>query len=456
MAKSKVSFFCQNCGSQHSKWMGQCDKCGEWNTIVEEMVSISKSPSWQNSATSASAKKNKSSAKPINTLRADESMRLASGNSELDRVLGGGFVEGSVTLMGGEPGIGKSTLMLQVALNRTGKVLYISGEESEQQVQLRAQRIGIHNNDCYLLAETRTQHIFKQIEEVQPRLVIVDSVQTLHSELIDSTPGSVSQIRQCTSELIQYAKETDTPIVLIGHITKDGNIAGPKILEHMVDTVLQFEGDRQHIYRILRAQKNRFGSTAEIGIYEMQGAGLKGVLNPSETLISKREVALSGNSIAATIEGIRPMLIEVQALVSTAVYGTPQRSTTGFDARRLNMLLAVLEKRSGFHLASKDVFLNITGGIRVDDPAIDLAVIAAVLSSTEDMPITDKACFAAEVGLSGELRPVSRAEQRIIEAEKMGFEKIYLSSYNKIKTDKYTIEVILCSKIEEIFRALFG
>ena len=325
-----------------------------------------------------------------------------------------------------------------------------------KQVQLRAQRIGIHNNDCYLLAETRTQHIFKQIEEVQPRLVIVDSVQTLHSELIDSTPGSVSQIRQCTSELIQYAKETDTPIVLIGHITKDGNIAGPKILEHMVDTVLQFEGDRQHIYRILRAQKNRFGSTAEIGIYEMQGAGLKEVLNPSETLISKREVALSGNSIAATIEGIRPMLIEVQALVSTAVYGTPQRSTTGFDARRLNMLLAVLEKRSGFHLASKDVFLNITGGIRVDDPAIDLAVIAAVLSSTEDMPITDKACFAAEVGLSGELRPVSRAEQRIIEAEKMGFEKIYLSSYNKIKTDKYTIEVILCSKIEEIFRALFG
>lgn len=451
--KPKTTFFCQSCGAQHNKWMGQCNRCGEWNTIVEEVLSTTKTPAWQttNAAATSSAK-----AKPISAFVADKNQRFSSSDAELDRVLGGGIVQGSVILMGGEPGIGKSTLMLQVALKLGLKVLYVSGEESEQQVQLRAQRIGISNQQCYLLSATQTQQIFQQVALVEPDLVIVDSVQTLHSELIDSTPGSVSQIRQCASELIQFAKESDTPIVLIGHITKDGQLAGPKILEHMVDTVLQFEGDRHHVYRILRAHKNRFGSTAEIGIYEMFGEGLREVSNPSEILISKREHALSGNAVAATLEGIRPMLIEIQALVSTAVYGTPQRSTTGFDTRRLNMLLAVLEKRCGFRLGSKDVFLNVTGGIRVDDPALDLAVVASILSSNEDIPLTEKSCFAAEVGLSGEIRPVSRVEQRISEAEKMGFEAIYISSHNKLDPGKYAIKVKACSRIEEVFEQLFG
>jgi DNA repair protein RadA/Sms len=451
--KNKTSFFCQNCGAQHNKWMGQCNRCGEWNSIVEEVTSSTRTPAWQNTS---SSKTTPVSAKPIQQYVPDKNQRFSSADQEFDRVLGGGIVRGSVLLMGGEPGIGKSTLMLQVALKLNMKVLYVSGEESEQQVQLRAQRIGIKNQQCYLLSATQTQQIFKQIQAVEPDLVVVDSIQTLHSELIDSTPGSVSQIRQCASELIQFAKESDTPLVLIGHITKDGQLAGPKILEHMVDTVLQFEGDRHHVYRILRAHKNRFGSTAEIGIYEMFGEGLREVHNPSELLLSKRDESLSGNAIAATLEGIRPMLIEIQALVSSAVYGTPQRSTTGFDARRLNMLLAVLEKRCGFHLGSKDVFLNITGGIKVDDPALDLAVIAAILSSNQDMPLTEKSCFAAEVGLSGEIRPVARIDQRIAEAEKMGFETIYVSSHNKTNKGKYAIRVLECGRIEEVFESLFG
>lgn len=452
--KIKSSFFCQNCGTQHNQWMGQCNRCNEWNTIVEELVSTTSTQTpWKNDT----AKKEKSSkAHLIHTLHTDESNRFPTSNNELDRVLGGGLVQGSVTLMGGEPGIGKSTLMLQVALKLKAKCLYVSGEESEQQVKLRAERIGIENTNCYLLTATLTQDIFQQIASTTPDVIVIDSIQTLHSNLLDSSPGSVSQIRQCASEFIQYAKQSGIPLILIGHITKDGNLAGPKILEHMVDTVLQFEGDRHHVYRILRALKNRFGSTAEIGIYEMQGAGLREVANPSEVLISKRDDDLSGNAIASTLEGIRPMLIEIQALVSTAVYGTPQRSTTGFDTRRLNMLLAVLEKRCGFRLGSKDVFLNITGGIRVDDPAIDLAVIAAILSSSEDIALPPKVSFAAEVGLSGEVRPVARIEQRIIEAEKMGLNQIFVSSHNKLNTGKFGIKVIACGKIEEVFNHLFG
>tara|TARA_R110002096_G_scaffold431885_1_gene647672 strand:+ start:78753 stop:80126 length:1374 start_codon:yes stop_codon:yes gene_type:complete len=453
-SKTKTAFFCQNCGTQHSKWLGQCNSCQEWNSIVEEVISNTSNPTaWQspNSGIKKSVKAHK-----IDRLQTDENQRFSSLNGELDRVLGGGIVQGSVILIGGEPGIGKSTLMLQISLNLGVKCLYISGEESEQQVKLRAERIGIKNQDCYLLTATKSQEIFQQITLTEPDIVIIDSIQTLHSQVLDSTPGSVSQIRQCASEFIQFAKETNTPVILIGHITKDGNLAGPKILEHMVDTVLQFEGDRHHVYRILRAHKNRFGSTAEIGIYEMQGSGLKEVLNPSEILISKRDEHLSGNAIASSLEGIRPMLVEIQALVSSAVYGTPQRSTTGFDARRLNMLLAVLEKRCGFRLGAKDVFLNITGGIKIDDPAIDLAVIAAILSSSEDMPLPSKVCFAAEVGLSGEIRPVARMEQRISEAEKMGLNQIFISSHNKIKPGNFAIEVIACGKIEEVFQRLFG
>ncbi len=457
--KPKTVYLCQNCGAQHSKWMGQCPRCAAWNTIVEEVAESRPSP-WKSAAvkaaTSATAASGRHSAKALTEISADDSQRIPTLDAELDRVLGGGMVAGSVTLLGGEPGIGKSTLMLQTALQLPLKCLYVSGEESERQVQLRAQRIGIKNEECYILTATNTQEIFKQIELTEPEIVVVDSVQTLHSQLIESSPGSVSQIRQCAAELIQFAKETETPVFLIGHITKEGHIAGPKILEHMVDTVLQFEGDRHHIYRLLRAHKNRFGSTAELGIYEMLGEGLRQVANPSEILISRKDEDLSGNAVAATVEGIRPMLIEIQALVSTAVYGTPQRSTTGFDVRRLNMLLAVLEKRCGFRLASKDVFLNITGGIRVDDPAIDLAVVAAILSSSEDISLPLKTCFAAEVGLSGEIRPVARVGQRISEAEKMGFEEIYISAHNKMESGKYGIKVVQCGKMEEVFGRLFG
>ena len=447
MAKIKTTFFCQNCGSQYAKWQGQCNACKTWNTIVEEVIQKPEKSDWK---TSTSKTKRVSKPLTINAIDASEDARLNTLDQEFNRVLGGGLVPGSLTLLGGEPGIGKSTLILQIALKLPYKTLYVSGEESQKQIKMRAERINAKNDTCYILTETKTQNIFKQIEALEPDIVVIDSIQTLHSDYIESSSGSISQIKECTTELIKFAKETATPVILIGHITKDGNIAGPKILEHMVDTVLQFEGDRNHVFRILRANKNRFGSTHEIGIYEMLGTGLREVDNPSEILISKKEEDLSGNAVAATLEGMRPLMIEVQALVSTAVYGTPQRSATGFNAKRLNMLLAVLEKRAGFRLGAKDVFLNITGGITVDDPAIDLAVVAAILSSNEDEPLQKDFCFAAEVGLSGEIRPVQRVEQRILEAEKLGFSTIFVSKYNKISLQNSVIKIQLLTKIEEL------
>ena len=454
MAKVKTTFFCQNCGTQFSKWQGQCTSCKEWNTIVEEVVQKPEKNDWKASTSNTS----KRVSKPLKLKEIDSSqdVRLDTNDAEFNRVLGGGIVPGSLTLLGGEPGIGKSTLLLQVSLKLPYKTLYISGEESQKQIKMRAERINPNNETCYILTETKTQNIFKQIEAIEPDIVIVDSIQTLHSDYIESSSGSISQIKECTTELIKFAKETNTPVILIGHITKDGHIAGPKILEHMVDTVLQFEGDRNHVFRILRANKNRFGSTNELGIYEMQGSGLREVSNPSEILISQKDEALSGNAVAATLEGMRPLMIEVQALVSTAVYGTPQRSATGFNAKRLNMLLAVLEKRAGFRLGAKDVFLNITGGINVDDPAIDLAVVAAILSSNEDEPLQTDFCFAAEVGLSGEIRPVQRVEQRILEAEKLGFTGIIVSKYCKIPDHNYTIKIIKVAKVHDVVRHLFG
>lgn len=453
MSKTKTTFYCQNCGNQSSQWMGQCKTCGEWNTIVEEIIDKGDAKkAWR------TADNKKPSVAVINIKEISETgdSRINTLNEELNRVLGGGLVNGSVVLVGGEPGVGKSTLMLQVALHLPDiKTLYVSGEESASQIKIRAERIGIHSEQCFILTETQTQKIFKHAQDIQPQLIVIDSIQTLHTQFVESSPGSISQIRECTSELIRYAKETNTPVVLIGHITKEGVIAGPKILEHMVDVVLQFEGDRNHIYRLLRANKNRFGSTSELGIYEMLGSGLREVKNPSEVLISKKDEALSGNAIAATLEGIRPMLIEIQALVSSAVYGTPQRSATGFDTKRLNMLLAVLEKRAGFQLGAKDVFLNITGGIRVDDPAIDLAVISAILSSNMDVSLPDNCCFAGEVGLSGEIRAVNRVEQRILEAEKLGYDVIFISKYNKIKTTNYGIRVATVSKVADLVSILF-
>ena len=458
MAKTKSAYFCQNCGYESAKWLGKCPSCSEWNTFVEEVVEKSnpKVPSWKSSTTSQRLNR----PAKVDEIKTVKEERIPTGDLELDSVLGGGLVPGSVVLIGGEPGIGKSTLMLQLALNiDKKKVLYISGEESEQQIKMRAERIT--NNpkaDCYILTETSTQHIFKQIEALAPEIIVVDSIQTLHSSNIESTPGSVSQVRECTAELLRFAKETDTPVFLIGHITKDGAIAGPKILEHMVDTVLQFEGDRHHVYRILRAIKNRFGAAAEMGIYAMHSNGLRQVSNPSEILLSQRDEELSGIAIAATLEGARPMLIETQALVSTAAYGTPQRSANGFDTKRMNMLLAVLEKRCGFRLSTRDVFLNIAGGIRVEDPAIDLAILVAIISSHEDIAISSKICFAAEVGLSGEIRAVNRIEQRIMEAEKLGFEQIFVSNYNLkgIALEKYSIKLNAVSKIEDVFAMLFG
>ena len=452
MAKVKTTFFCQNCGAQFAKWQGQCTSCKSWNTITEELVQKPTTKDWK---TGIQHTPNRVS-KPLKISEIDstKTVRMDTTDGELNRVLGGGIVPGSLTLLGGEPGIGKSTLMLQVALKLPYKTLYVSGEESQKQIKLRAERIQPLNDTCYILTETKTQHIFKQIEALDPDVVIIDSIQTLQSDYLEASAGSVSQIKECTSELIKFAKETATPVILIGHITKDGSIAGPKILEHMVDTVLQFEGDRNHVFRILRAHKNRFGSTHELGIYEMLGTGLREVTNPSEILISKKDEALSGNAIAVTLEGVRPLLIEVQALVSTAVYGTPQRSATGFNAKRLNMLLAVLEKRAGFRLGAKDVFLNITGGINVDDPAIDLAVVAAILSSNDDEALAKNFCFAGEVGLSGEIRPVQRVDQRILEAEKLGFEIIFVSKHNKIGLKHTTIKVQLLTKIEDLVEIL--
>ena len=453
MAKTKTTFFCQNCGTQHAKWVGQCNACKEWNTIVEEVIQKEEKRSWKQSTTA------KQIAKPlrVDEIQLNPEERIVTNNNELDTVLGGGLVKGSVTLLGGEPGIGKSTLLLQVALKISQKVLYVSGEESQSQIKMRAERLEeASNSNCLILTETNTQQIFKNIEEVEPEVLVIDSIQTLHTNSIEASPGSISQIRETSAELIKFAKETATPVLLIGHINKEGHIAGPKILEHMVDVVLQFEGDRNHTYRILRSQKNRFGSTAELGIYEMLSDGLREVSNPSEILISKKDADLSGTAIASTLEGIRPLMIEIQALVSTAVYGTPQRSTTGYNLKRLNMLLAVLEKRAGFKLGAKDVFLNITGGINVDDPAIDLAVVAAILSSNQDIAINPNVCFAAEVGLAGEIRPVSKIDQRIIEAEKLGYKTFVTSKYNKITTKNHSIKLILVGKIEEAFATLFA
>lgn len=453
MSKIKTSFFCQNCGTQFAKWQGQCHNCKQWNTIVEEVIQKEEKNSWK-----PSSSETKKASKPLRIKEIDstQEIRLNTSDGELNRVLGGGLVPGSLTLLGGEPGIGKSTLLLQIALKLPFKTLYVSGEESQKQIKMRAERIESTYDNCYILTETKTQHIFRQIQEMEPEIVIIDSIQTLHTDFIESTAGSISQIRECTAELIKFAKETNVPVLLIGHITKDGTIAGPKILEHMVDTVLQFEGDRNHVYRILRSLKNRFGSTAEIGIYEMQGSGLREVANPSEILISHKDEELSGTAIASTLEGMRPLMIEIQALVSTAVYGTPQRSTTGYNAKRLNMILAVLEKRAGFRLGAKDVFLNVTGGISVDDPAIDLAVVAAILSSNEDIPVGKDFCFAGEVGLAGEIRPVNRVEQRIMEAEKLGFSTIFVSKYNKISLKNPLIQVKLVAKIEDVVQELFG
>lgn len=451
MAKTKTTFFCQNCGTQYAKWLGQCKSCNQWNTIVEEVIQKEQKRNWKQET--SYSKQNKPL--KIKEIEINQDNRILTKNSEFNRVLGGGLVQGSVLLLGGEPGIGKSTLLLQIALTINKKVLYISGEESQAQIKLRAERLNNTNSNCLILTETNTQNIFSVIEKETPEIVILDSVQTLHTNHIEATPGSVSQIRETTAELIKFAKETATPVILIGHITKEGSIAGPKILEHMVDVVLQFEGDRNHIYRILRANKNRFGSTAELGIYQMQSSGLQEVKNPSELLLSHKAKNLSGTAIAATLEGVRPLMIETQALVSTAVYGTPQRSATGYDIKRLNMLLAVLEKRAGFRLGAKDVFLNIAGGIKIVDTAIDLAIISAILSSNEDTYISQNICFAAEVGLAGEIRPISRIEQRISEAEKLGFEKIVISNYSKTAVTNLNIEVIKIAKVEELYRLLF-
>ena len=454
MAKIKTAFFCQSCGHQTAKWLGKCPSCGEWNTFVEEIVGETDSKVVAFSTSSGK------SAKPqmLQQIERKTETRITLQDNELNRVLGDGLVPGSLILFGGEPGIGKSTLMLQLAvLEKHLRVLYVSGEESEQQIKMRAERIGMDNEQCFILTETNLQNIFLQAEEVKPQLLVIDSIQTLFSTHIESSPGSISQVRECTAQLLRYAKQTEVPVFLIGHITKEGALAGPKVLEHMVDVVLQFEGDRNHVYRLLRTIKNRFGSTNELGIYEMLGSGLRQVENPSEVLITNTDASLSGISIASTLEGLRPMLIEVQALVSTAAYGTPQRSSTGFDLRRLNMLLAVMEKRCGFKLGAKDVFLNIAGGIRVDDPAIDLAVVASVLSSNADLPVPKNICLSAEVGLSGEIRPVNRIEQRISEAEKLGFDKIIISAFNKgISQKNHKIELVLCSRIDEVLKALFA
>ncbi len=456
MAKIQKSFFCQNCGSQSTKWIGKCPNCGEWNTYVEEIVHKEKS-SHQKGYRAGSAKEKVVSV-PIKEVVAQNGHRIVTPDSELNRVLGSGIMPGSLVLLGGEPGIGKSTLLLQMALNSGYKILYVSGEESAVQIKNRADRIGIANENCYVFTETGLDEIFTAIKEVEPDIVVIDSVQTLHSSLVDSTPGSISQIKECAGELLRFAKETHTPVFLIGHITKDGAIAGPKVLEHMVDTVLQFEGDRHNTYRLLRTTKNRFGNTSELGIYEMIEAGLREVSNPSEILISQKDDNLSGIAICASLEGARPLLIETQALVSTAVYGTPQRNSNGFDLRRLNMLLAVLEKRCGFRLGVQDVFINIAGGLKIEDPGTDLAIVSAILSSYEDIAIPHKTAFAAEVGLSGEIRAVTRIEQRISEAEKLGFDRIFISKFNQkgLELIKPKIKIEAVGKVEEAFELLFG
>ena len=463
MSKIKTAFFCSSCGYESTKWAGKCPSCNSWNTFIQEVIQkdSAKSENWKDYR--EDNKQNKIIA--LNEISSVAEERIITPDPELNRVLGGGIVRGSIVLVAGEPGIGKSTLFLQNGLLlKDFSILYISGEESVQQIKMRADRLGIQNESFYLLTETSTQVIFQEIKKLRPDIIIVDSIQTIHSANIDSSPGSISQIRESASEFQRFAKETNTPVFLIGHITKEGSIAGPKILEHMVDTVLQFEGDRHYAYRILRTLKNRFGSTSELGIYEMSGSGMRGVSNPSEILITQKEDNLSGISIAASIEGIRPLLIEVQALVTQSVYGTPQRTVSGFDLRRLQLLLAVLEKRGGFHFGVKDVFLNIAGGLKVEDPSIDLAVLCALLSSYEDVPIPQHICFAGEVGLSGEIRAVNRIEQRIAEAEKLGFEKIIVSKYNissgrnagkEVSKQAFNIEVITMGRVEEVYQYFF-
>jgi DNA repair protein RadA/Sms len=454
VAKSKNVFACQHCGFESPKWMGKCPSCQSWNSFVEEIQrKDEKKAAWQDPSFDKVAH-----ALKLSEIGIQNNRRIVTADEELNRVLGGGIVEGSVVLVSGEPGIGKSTLFLQIALQMQQlNTLYISGEESLQQIKLRAERIGIQNENLRLLTNNDTSKIFSEIKKIQPELVIIDSIQTLESPNIESAPGSVGQVRECAAEWVRYAKSSHVPVFIIGHVTKDGSIAGPKVLEHMVDTVLQFEGDRHYTYRILRTSKNRFGNANELGIYEMHENGLRQVSNPSEILITQKDEALSGIAIAATMEGARPLLIETQALVSQAVYGTPQRTVSGFDLRRMQLLLAVLEKRGGFQFGMKDVFLNIAGGLRIEDPAIDLAVLSALLSSYEDKPLSPHYCFVGEVGLSGEVRAVSRIDQRIAEAEKLGFEKIFLSTYNSKGLDlkNRKIEIVLVSKVEEIYRLLF-
>jgi DNA repair protein RadA/Sms len=458
LAKTKTYFFCQQCGHESAKWLGKCPSCGTWNSFVEEVVQ--KAENNKNEWRQEGIKSRQNRPVKIDDVEAGKEIRIVTHDAELNRVLGGGIVPGSLILIGGEPGIGKSTLMLQLGLAlKKMKVLYVSGEESEQQIKMRAERLSASRNElCYILTETNTKSIFQGIEELQPELVIIDSIQTLYSSVLDSTAGSIAQVRQCAGELMKFAKETNTPVFLVGHITKDGMLAGPKVLEHMVDTVLQFEGDRHLAYRILRTTKNRFGSTSEIGIYEMLGSGLREVSNPSEILISQKDGQLSGATIGATIEGNRSLLIEIQSLVSPASYGTPQRTPTGFDHKRLNMLLAVLEKRCGFRLGVQDVFVNMAGGITVEDPAIDLAVCVSIVSSFEELSVSDKICFAAEVGLGGELRAVNRIDQRISEAEKLGFTEIYISKYSQKSIDNKKVKISVKSfgKLTEVFQDLFG
>lgn len=458
LSKVKKVFVCTECGASAPKWFGKCPSCESWNTCVEEVIARTttqeeKQRVWEVGSATRSAPR----PIPLPDIQAGNVMRLITPNEELNRVLGGGIVPGSLVLIGGQPGIGKSTLMLQIAMQVPAKVLYVSGEESEEQIRMRADRIGELRPNCYVLTETNTGKILTHAQNLQPELIVIDSIQTLSSPIIESIAGSVSQVRECAGELQRYAKETNIPIFIIGHITKEGDIAGPKLLEHIVDTVLQFEGDRHYTYRILRTLKNRFGSTDEMGIYEMQASGLREVSNPSELLLSQTDEELSGSAVAATMEGMRPMLIETQALVSKAVYGNPQRTATGFDLRRLSMLLAVLEKRCGFPFAQNDVFLNIAGGIKVDDPAIDLAIIGALISSLEDIAIPDQACFAGEVGLSGEIRSVNRIEQRIQEADKLGFQQIFISKYNTkgLDSERYNIKIQKVGKVEELLRLLF-
>ncbi len=454
MSKIKSAFFCKNCGYESAKWAGKCPGCQQWNTFVEEII---QKDNRQNKTWKEPEEKGKSKIVSIDDIQSSEETRIVTADPELNRVLGGGIVPGSIVLVSGEPGIGKSTLFLQNALQLKNLVtLYVSGEESEQQIKMRADRLSIQHPQFYLLTETSTQVIFQEIKKLRPQLVVIDSIQTIHSSFIDSAAGSISQVRECAGELQRFAKETQTPVFLIGHVTKDGTIAGPKLLEHMVDTVLQFEGDQHYAYRILRTTKNRFGSTSELGIYEMLSSGMRPVANPSEILLSQKEDQLSGIAIAATMEGLRPLLVEVQALVTPSVYGTPQRTVSGFDTRRLQLLLAVLEKRGGFQFGMKDVFINITGGLRIEDPALDLAITCSLLSSFEDVPLPSTIAFAGEVGLSGEIRPVNRVEQRIAEAEKLGFEKIVISRHSRRQpSTSSAIEVITAGRIDEVYKKIF-